>query len=202
MKKKNRVLLGFLLAFIGLFHFIPFYILLTIAFKKVSDLSSKWQIPNYLFLDNFKYAWTKGNMPRVFLNNVIIVVIALALIIIVGSFSSYPLSRNKTKLTKSVYSFVVACTIVPALTILVPLYRIMVDIKGISTYWGIILLHVTFWMPLVVFLYTGFISMISSELDDAALIDGLSRFGIFFRIIMPLLKPITITVIIVCGVGI
>ena len=86
--------------------------------------------------------------------------------------------------------------IVPALTILVPLYKFMVDIKGISTYWGIILVHITFNLPLTIFLFTNFINTIPRELDEAALIDGCSRFGVFFRVIFPSLKPVIATVII------
>jgi len=201
MKRKNTVA-KLLLILISLFYLIPFYVVICLAFKLQSDFSSKWQFPGYLFLQNFSRAWGSGHLANAFKNNIIIVVFSLALIIICGSICSYPLSRYKTRLNKFIYSLIIACTIVPGLTILVPLYQIMVNLHGTSTYWSVILLHLTFSMPLVVFLYTGFIGMIPRELDDAAVIDGLSRFGICFRIIMPLLIPITITVIIVCGVGI
>ncbi len=92
--------------------------------------------------------------------------------------------------------------IVPALTILVPLYKFVVDIGGINTRWAIILVHITFSLPLTIFLFTGFIGSVPRELDEAALIDGCNRFQIFFKIILPLLKPITSTVIILVGVGI
>jgi len=201
LKEKNAVS-RILLILISLFYLIPFYLVICLSLKPESDFSSRWHFPGFGFLDNFTKAWTQGNLGKAFLNNVIIVLFSLALIIIFGSICSYPLSRIKTKVSKTIHSIIIACTIVPGLTILVPLYKIIVDLHGISHYWSIILLHVTFNMPLVVFLYTGFISMISTELDDAALIDGVSQFGIVFRIIMPLLVPITITVIIVCGTGV
>jgi ABC-type sugar transport system, permease component len=68
--------------------------------------------------------------------------------------------------------------------------------------WGIILLHVTFALPMTIFLYTGFIRSIPYELEEAALIDGAGRFRLFYRILMPLLKPITATVVIVTCVNI
>jgi raffinose/stachyose/melibiose transport system permease protein len=68
--------------------------------------------------------------------------------------------------------------------------------------WGIILLHVTFSLPITIFLYTGFISSIPYELEEAALIDGAGRFKLFYAILLPLLKPITATVIILTCVNI
>lgn len=83
-----------------------------------------------------------------------------------------------------------------------PLYKFIVDIGGMNSYWSIILLHVTFNLPMTIFLFTGFISSIPVELDEAAMMDGMSRFGLFFRIIMPLLKPITATATILAGVNV
>jgi raffinose/stachyose/melibiose transport system permease protein len=77
-----------------------------------------------------------------------------------------------------------------------------VQIHGINTYWAIALVHTTFFLPIVIFLYTGFIRTIPKELDEAALIDGCSRYEIFFRIIFPLLKPVTASVIIVIMLGV
>ncbi|MCU6339592.1 carbohydrate ABC transporter permease, partial [Enterobacter quasiroggenkampii] len=98
------------------------------------------------------------------------------------------------------YTLCISCLIVPALTILVPLYKFIVDVGGINTYWAIILTQVTFALPMTIFLFTGFISTVPREMDEAGLIDGCSRYGIFLRIIFPLLKPITATVVILIGV--
>ncbi|MOA34976.1 L-arabinose transport system permease protein AraQ [compost metagenome] len=78
----------------------------------------------------------------------------------------------------------------------------IVELGGINTYWAIILTQVTFQLPLTIFLFTGFISSVPRELDEAGSIDGCSKFMIFFRIILPLLKPITATVIILTGLNV
>jgi raffinose/stachyose/melibiose transport system permease protein len=96
----------------------------------------------------------------------------------------------------------VATLIVPALTVLVPLYKLIVDLRGISTYWAMVVVLTTFFLPTVIFLYTGFIRTIPRELDEAALIDGCNRYEIFFRIIFPLLKPVTASVIIIIMLGV
>jgi len=187
---------------ICLIHVLPFYILATTSFKAHDDFSSKWVAPGYLYLDNFVNAWREAHLDRAFLNNVIVTAGSGLLIVLVGSIASYPLARYRTRLNRAVYGIFVSALIVPPLTILVPLYRFMVDIGAMNTLWGIILLHVTFSLPITIFLYTGFISSIPFELEEAALIDGAGRFRLFYLILMPLLKPITATVIILTCVNI
>lgn len=183
-------------------HTIPFYILLTSSFKAADDLSSKWAFPGYVYLDNFLNAWNEANLGRAFINNILITGIAVVLVVAIGSLAAYPLARHQTKWNKFMYMLFISVLIVPPLAILVPLYRFYVDIHALNTYWGIILIHVTFHLPITIFLFTGFIGTIPKDLDEAGMIDGSSRVGLFFRLIMPLLKPVTATVIILAGVAI
>lgn len=187
---------------IGLIYLVPFYILINIALKPDTDTSSYWMIPKQVYLDNFKNAWINAKLGRAFVNNFIITVSVVLVVIAVGSLASYPLARYRTRMNKFVYMLAVSCMIVPPLTALVPLYRLVANTFGTSTYLGIIMPHITYQLPMTIFLFTGFISSISRELDEAALLDGVSRFGIFFRIVFPLLKPVTSTVTILVGVQI
>lgn len=200
MKKKLPLYL--LEIFITIIYLVPFYILICMALKKSTDLSSKWMIPTYVFLDNFKSAWNEANLGRAIINNIIITAGSMLVLIIFGACASYPLARHKTKLNNIIYTFIISCMIIPALTILVPLYKFIININGMNTYWAMILLQVTFALPLTIFLYTGFIGSVPKALDEAALIDGCGYIGIFFMIIMPQLKPITSTVVILTGIGI
>jgi raffinose/stachyose/melibiose transport system permease protein len=187
---------------ICLIHILPFYILITTSFKAVDDFSSKWMFPGYLYLDNFSNAWKEAGLSSAFMNNTIVTVFSVVFIIVVGSIAAYPLARRQTGWNKFMYMLFVSALIVPPLTILVPLYKFMVEIGGMNQYWGIIILHVTFNLPMTIFLYTGFISTIPRDLDEAAMIDGAGRFSLFYQVIMPLLKPITATVIILTGVAV
>ncbi|MDO3676271.1 carbohydrate ABC transporter permease [Paenibacillus ehimensis] len=201
MKKSNKAafLLSLAIAFI---HILPFYILVTTALKPMSDLSSKWLLPKTIDWSNFTDSWSGSNLGQAFFNNIFITTVSLLLIVIVGACASYPLARNQTKLNKAMYMLFISALIIPPLTILVPLYKFFIDIQGMNTYWGIILLHLTFNLPTTIFLYTGFIGTVPRELDEAGMIDGLGRLRLFFQLILPLLKPITATVIILAGVGI
>ena len=199
MKKTGYILLTVLISIV---HILPFYLLLTTSFKPANDFSSKWLFPGRFYFGNFTNAWKNANLGQAFINNIIITACSLLLIIVIGAIASYPLSRFQMKLNKTIYAVFISAMIVPPLTTLVPLYQLYVDIGAMNTYWGIVLLLVTFNMPITIFLYTGFIGSIPKELDEAAMIDGMSRFRLFFKIILPLLKPITATVIIMTGVGV
>lgn len=177
----------------------PFYILLGVAFKSPADSSSRWVMPGYLFLDNFRTA-LDGKVLQGIRDSMIITVSSVLLIVIIGAMAAYPLARNKSKLNKAVRSFIMGVMMVPPLSILVPIYSIMIAIKSISTYHGIVLLLVTFQLPLSIFIFTNFISSIPVTLDEAASIDGCGPIRAFFSIIMPQLAPVTTSVVILTGV--
>jgi raffinose/stachyose/melibiose transport system permease protein len=200
MIKKTLTNLAALL--ICLIHLTPFYLLVNIALKTTQDTSSRWVPPNYLYLKNFVQVWSQAHLGQALLNTFIITISSVTMVIFVGVLASYPLARYPTRWNNFIYTLSVATLIVPALTVLVPLYRLVVEIHGINAYWAIVLVHTTFFLPTVIFLYTGFIRTIPRELDEAALIDGCNRYEIFFRIIFPLLKPVTASVIIIIMLGV
>lgn len=183
-----------------LIHFIPFYILISVSFKEQMDLTSRWSLPTYLSFENFILALEKGGLLRALINTAIITVISVILIVITGSMAAYPLSRVKSKANRTLLSIILAVMMIPPLSVLVPLYKTMVSIGGVNTYWGIILISVTYNLPISIFLFSNFIATIPEALDEAAMIDGCSRISVFYRIILPNLKPVTASVIILTGV--
>lgn len=186
---------------ISALHFAPFFVLLNTSLKKMSDVSSRWKTPNYLFLDNYSEAIQNKDIGNAFVSTTIITVLAVLLIVFIGSMAAYPLSRRKTRANMFLKRTIMSVMMVPPLTILVPLYSTMVSLKGISTYWGIITMLVTFNLPLSIFLFTNFISAIPVALDEAASIDGCGYFLTYFRIILPQLKPVITSVVILSGVN-
>ncbi|MEC0230419.1 carbohydrate ABC transporter permease [Paenibacillus alba] len=196
----SKVLKYLIIVLITVIHIIPFYILINLAIKGSDDVSSKWLPASNFSLKNFIDVWQQAHLGRAIMNNVIITLISLVLVIVIGAIASFPLARHRTKWNGFIYNLCVSCLIIPALTILVPLYKLVVDMGGINTYWAVSLAQVTFALPMTIFLYTGFIGSIPRELDEAGVIDGCNQFEIFFRLIFPLLKPITATIIILIGV--
>lgn len=199
-KKKKHLLTGVSILVL-LFHIIPFYIMVTTALKAKGDFSSKWVFPKELNFQNFSEAWQTANLGPSFANTLIITGCSAVLLIFFGSMAAYPMARRKTTLNKIFYFVFIAIMIIPPLTALVPLYKMVVNIGMMNTYEVAILNNVAAFMPLTIFLYAGFIrSTIPKELEEAAKIDGASTLGTFFRIVFPLLKPVTASVLIIACV--
>lgn len=178
----------------------PLYILVSVAFRAPTDLSSYWNLPGSVYLENFVSAIQEGKILRSIANSAIITVGSVVILVSAGALAAYPLARKKTRFNTGVNSFILGIMMVPPLSILVSLYSVLVSMQGINTYWGLILTLVTFELPLSIFLYTNFIRSIPKALDEAASIDGCSPIRTFFSIILPQLKPVTASVVILTGV--
>jgi raffinose/stachyose/melibiose transport system permease protein len=197
MSQTIRRWLAILVIFIAVIHIVPFYILITMSLKRNNDFSSRWAFPSHISWANFTDAWQQASLGPAFLNTTIITVVAAALLIFFGSLAAYPLARRTTRLNRYVFVFFIAIMVIPPLTALVPLYKMVVAMGMINTRTIAILNNTAAFLPLTIFLYAGFIkSTIPKELEEAALIDGATTLGIFFKVIFPLLKPVTATVLI------
>lgn len=199
-KKKNHWWRVLLVAAILVVFMCPFYILIGVSFRPVTDVRSYWCWPVQWTLSNVKTAVEQGQIPLALYNSFIITLCSAALIVVVGAFAAYPLARRRTKVNGFIKSFVLAVMMVPPLSILVSLYATVVSLRGANEYWGIISVLVTFELPMSVFLYTNFISSIPQALDEAASIDGCGPARTFFSIILPQLKPVTASVVILTGI--
>jgi len=188
------------LVLVGLVYLVPLYVLVSMTLKPSALGVSIWSPPKSLYLVNFANAWGKAHLLTALFNNAVITLASLILIVLVGSLASYPLARYPTALNRFVAGLLVSCLVVPPLAVLVPLYKTVVDLRGLNSYWAIIMILVSFQLPLCVYLYTNFIRSIPSELDEAARLDGCGHARLFVRVIFPLLKPITSSIVILCGI--
>lgn len=183
---------------ITLFHLIPFYILFTTSLKPKGDFSSKWILSRNISFQNFGEAWDKANLGNALVNTSVITVCAAILLIFFGSLAAYPLARRNTRLNRLIYTLFIAIMVVPPLTVLVPLYQLVVNIGMMNTLEIAILNNVAAYMPLTIFLYSAFIrSTIPKEIEEVARVDGATTLSIFYRIVFPLLKPVTATILII-----
>lgn len=187
---------------VSAFFFVPFYIIICMSFKERNDYSSRWLFPHSPVLQGYRYALGRGHIGLAIANTLLITVVSVVLILAVGSCASYPIARHKTKYNKAFLSIVVGVMMVPPLSVLVPIYKELIAMHGINTYWGIILLSTTYRLPMAIFMFTNFIAAIPKELDEAALIDGCSQFLIFPRIILPNMLPVVSSVTIMTGINI
>lgn len=198
-----RAGLAFALLLVALVQLLPFYIALTTALKPKTDLSSQWLFPtDGLYLQNFTAAITDGNILRAIGNSAIVTVVSTTLICLLGALAAYPLARRNTLGNKLILTGIVALIMIPPLSVLVPLYSLLTTLGGINTYWGAIVIMVTTQLPLSIFLYTSFMRGLPLSIEEAATMDGASLFQILSRVVVPMLKPVTATVIILASVAI
>lgn len=188
--------------FLLVVYLFPFYIIINVSLRSFSDTTSRIRFPDPIYWDNFNKVIESGEIFTGIKNCLIITALVLLLEIVVGCMAAYALARNQSKLNEVVRSLIMSVMMITPLTILVGTYSTMSTIHATSTYWGMVLVLSAFGLPLVIFLYTNFISSIPVALDEAAAIDGASNLQVFFRIILPQLKTVTVTVIILQGVGV
>jgi len=184
---------------IGVFYLLPIYVAVNVALRPPTDTRSLWLPPTQIYWQNFADAFRQGGVGRALVNSVVVTVCCIALITLVGAFAAYPLARRRTRVNSGMKGFVLGVMMVPPLSILVSLYSIMAGLHGISTYWGVVFTIAAFELPLSIFLYTNFIAAIPFALDEAAAIDGASSARTFFSVILPQLKPVTASVVILTG---
>ncbi|WP_197407549.1 carbohydrate ABC transporter permease [Caviibacter abscessus] len=204
MKKKLNITKTIFVILIAIIHLFPIYITMVMSLKRKSDLSSNLLPPKQIYLGNFLLAIQKNVLLSIG-RSLIVTFVVVSLVVLIGAMSAYPLARNRTRFNKLILNVILSVMMIPPLSMLVPLVtmlsgRNLFHIKGTNTYWTLILVVLSFRLPISIFMYTNFIKSIPRELDEAAEIDGCSRFRIFFTIILPMLKPVTSTVIILTGV--
>lgn len=201
MKKRHDLWKYLCSAVICLVYLCPIYVLVVMSFKTVTDRTGRLVLPEIWHWENYVKVFLESGLLRSLRNTCIITAVTVASEVIVSCMAAYPLARNKTKLNKFIRMLIMGVMMIPSLSILVGVYSTLVSLHAISTYWGIIIVSVAFGLPLPIFLYTNFMSAIPQALDEASAIDGCNALQTFFLIILPQLKPVTVSIIILNGVS-
>lgn len=201
--KKNNWVLEIVLWVLAIIVIIPFYYLLVTTFKTAEMAArSPLSLPSSLDFSNYKLAWETMNYLHVFKNNLIITACSVFLLVLLSASASYPLARRKHSVNKVIFFIILSGLMVPAQMNIIPLFKLVKGLHLMNKISGVIIIYSITFMPFAVFVYHGFIRGIPIELEEAASIDGCSVFHIYWRIIFPLLKPATATVIILNGLNI
>ena len=187
---KYIVISGLLLVYI-----VPFIFVLVNSFKDRKDvISNPLALPSTFKFSNYISAFEKMNYGHAFVNTLIITVLSVLIIIIFSSMTAYILVRKNWKFNKIMFFAMVISMIIPFQGIMIPLVSIYGSIGMLNTKWALIYMYLGFGMSLAVFMYHGFIKSIPVELEEAAMIDGATRFQTFWQIVFPIMKPITMTI--------
>ncbi|WP_421102866.1 carbohydrate ABC transporter permease [Sporosarcina psychrophila] len=184
-------LFGLLLALLWLS---PFYLMIVNAFKTKREIfTDVLGLPKEYTMDNFVKAFIDLDFMSALLNSILITVSGVGIIIIFSSMAGYALARNKSKLSGIIFLVFVAAMLIPFQSVMIPLVSLFGQADMLNRP-GLIFMYLGFGSSLSIFLYHGAMTGISSSMDEAAIIDGANRFQVFWKIIFPLLKPISVTV--------
>jgi raffinose/stachyose/melibiose transport system permease protein len=193
--KKVTFIVGVILAFAYIF---PFFLVFVNSLKlKPEVLANPLALPSHITWDNFSQALTKMNFFRSLTNSIIITVLSVSMLIIFSSMLAYYLARTKNKLSKYIFLILVTSMIVPFQALMIPFMARFAQFVSWNNRGALIFFYIGFGTALSTFLYHGFISNIPTEIDEAASIDGASDMVAFWRIIFPMMRPITATVAII-----
>lgn len=193
--RRVTFLVGSILAFAYVF---PFFLVFVNSLKlKYDILANPLSIPLTITWDNFQQALEKMNFFRSLTNSIIITVLSVSLLIFFSSMLAYYLARTKRRHTKFIFLILVTSMIVPFQALMIPFMARFAPFVSWNNRGALIFFYIGFGTALSTFLYHGFISNIPTEIDEAASIDGASDLVAFWKIIFPMMRPITATVAII-----
>lgn len=180
---------------ISLILLTPLVLILFNSFKTslaASDMNLA--LPTSLEWSNFATVIEKGKLGQTFINSLIYSVGSVLLTTVLSAMASYVLSRNRSRKHNFLYFFLVLGITMPIN--FVALMKVMQLLHLVNTRYGIVLLYTAIQIPFNVFLLYSFVGKIPRDLDEAAIIDGCSPMRLFFSVILPLMKPVLVTVMV------
>lgn len=180
-------------AAVVVFCLFPFYWLINTSLKTGSDLSSANLLPPHPTFDNYTSIFEDSAFTKALRNSAIIAGSVTALSLLIGSFAGYALARLHLPFKFLILAILLSISTFPPIAIAAPLFDIWTDIGLYNTYLGLILPSLAFGLPLTVYILASFFRDIPKELEEAALIDGATRFQAFRKIIIPLGAPGVVT---------
>ena len=203
-QRRNGIFGEILLVLSTVIMLLPIYYLVLGAFKSRKNIIKFPLIINReLFtFDNFPYVIKKMKYWQALGNTAFITVCALLIVIACASLAGFAISRIKSRVFDGYYKLIVTLMVIPFIGCLLPLTVQSVNMHLYNTRFGCILIQAAWNLPFAMFLFTGFMRDLPKELEEAAYIDGCSTFGVYARIFLPLLAPVTATCAIRCGTGI
>ena len=151
------------------------------AFRRLLPL-----IPHSLTLKNYVYVFQSSPLPRFAVNSIVVGVGSTALALLLGVPAGYGIARSRRY---GLALLILVARITPALSYLIPWFLLFQQLGLSNTYHALIISHLIIGLPLVMWIMMGFFEGVHPDLEDAALIDGCSRFGSFLRIALPLTRP-------------
>ena len=196
-RSAGLIILEVILILCAAVYIYPVFLMFTNSFKSFKEvLVNVVALPTRREFANYTHVIEKINYGRLFFNNVVITFTGILGIVFFSSLAAYILARRNTRFTRAAYMFCIIPMLVPFQTIMITLVKVMKTLHLSGSLLGLGIQYWGFGIPMAVFIYMGFIKTIPRAIDESATIDGASAFSTYVRIIFPLLKPVTATVMV------
>lgn len=195
-KRIKETFIYILLVIWMLINLFPIYWMFTFSLKSNKEIFGENVIglPQEWLWSNYEKALRVGHIVRYFFNSALVAVVTISLVMIVALMATFALTRFFWKGREKMNSFLMLGLTIPIHASIVPIYVTLSRLHLLSTYTSLIIPYAAFSLAMAILICTGFMQGIPFELDEAACIDGCGTFKIFFKVIVPLMKPAVATV--------
>ncbi len=161
-----------------------------------------FSLPNKMRLDNWMQAWRMGNLGRYFINSIFVTSISVLLIVFLSSMAGYAFARLRFKGREFLFYTFLLGLILPVQIVVIPLFAFLNKVRLLNTYFALILPYITWGLPLSIYIFRSFFLTLPGDIADAAKIDGCSLFGLYWRIMLPLIRPALVTIAILQSINV
>lgn len=180
----------------------PVYVLVNLAVRPPSDTSSPIRPTTSPTLSNFTQAWEQGALGGALMNSALVTVVSVAIVLVVSALAAFPLARVTSGWSRGTFLLIMLGLVLPFQLAALPLYQTMRDLGLLGTPFALILFYSGLQVPFTTFLYTGFLRALPRDFEDAALIDGCTPLQAFRFVVVPMLKPVTVTALVLNAVAV
>ncbi|WP_210505782.1 carbohydrate ABC transporter permease [Naasia sp. SYSU D00057] len=175
---------------IALYCLAPFYWMIVSSLRRTSDIFDNSLLPTTWSLESYAQVFSgSSNFGRALLNSLIVATTTTTLALALGIFAAYAISRLNFRFKSAILAIVIATSMFPGISVVVPLLRLFSDIGWINTYQAMIVPSLSFAIPLAVWNLTTFMKQLPYDLEEAAMIDGATKWQAFRKILLPLAAP-------------
>jgi raffinose/stachyose/melibiose transport system permease protein len=192
------VILGVLIALLAVVFLSPFYLVVINSLKDYGEiLKNAASFPKPLVFENYVVAWNTVQFPRALFNSLFITILSISGLVLLGAMAAWRLARAPHRINQLIFTLFVAAMVVPFQSVMIPLMKVSSTLHLLNSRIGLIIIYLGFGMPFTVFLFHGFVkASVPREIEEAAAIDGCNSFQTFFRVVLPILRPMLATVVI------
>jgi multiple sugar transport system permease protein len=178
------------MAVVVLYCLVPFYWMVVSAFRRPQDQFDNAPLPSPWSIKNFTAVFKPDvGFQRALLNSLVVAGVTTVITLLVGTLTAYALARLDFRFKNAVLGLIIATSMFPGISLIIPLLKLFSDIKWINTYQAMIVPTLSFALPLAVWNLTAFFRQMPAELEQAAMVDGCTRGQAFRKIIVPLAAP-------------